>query len=71
MVLQEKNYIAKQKKKYFIWGMCLTLLVFGIFGVGLWLTKTRANLFTVSACVIAIGAALFITRWIRMFNKIN
>lgn len=64
MVLQEKNYIAKQKKKYFIWGSCLTLVVFGIFGIGLWMTKTRANLFTVSACVIAIGAALFITRWI-------
>lgn len=64
MILQEKNYIAKQKKKYFIWGICLTIVVFGIFGVGLWITKTRANLFTVSACVMAIGAALFITRWI-------
>lgn len=64
MVLQEKNYIAKQRKKHFILGLCLTLVVLGIFAFGLIMTKTRANLFTVCACVTAIGASLFITRWI-------
>ena len=64
MILQEKNYIAQQKKKYLMYSVIWTIIVFALFGIGLLLTKTRANLFTVSACLMAVVAALFITRWI-------
>ena len=64
MILQEKNYIEQQKKKYLIRGVLWTMVVLSIFGIGLLLTGTRANLFTVSACLFAIVASLFITRYI-------
>ena len=64
MVKQEKNYIKRQKKKYLLAGIIWSIIVLIIFGTGLLLTKTRANLFTVFACVIAIVASLFITRFI-------
>lgn len=64
MIKQEKNYIKKQKKKYLLAGIVWSLIVLIIFGIGLLLTGTRANLFTVCACVIAIVASLFITRFI-------
>lgn len=64
MILQEKNYIAQQRKKYLIYSVIWTLVVFTLFITGLLLTKTRANLLTVSACIMAIVAALYITRWI-------
>ncbi|MBE6022365.1 MAG: hypothetical protein E7231_03910 [Cellulosilyticum sp.] len=68
MILQEKNYIGKQKKKYLIQSMIWTILVLGIFITGLCLTGTRSNLFTVMACLLAIVASLFITRFIS-FNR--
>lgn len=64
MILQEKNYIKKQKKKYLIHSCIWTVVVFVLFGVGLLLTGTRSNYFTISACVMAIVAALFISRFI-------
>lgn len=68
MILQEKNYIKKQKKKYLIHSCIWTVVVFVLFGLGLLLTGTRSNYFTISACVIAIVAALFISRFIS-FNR--
>ncbi|MBQ1274751.1 MAG: hypothetical protein U0L26_14150 [Cellulosilyticum sp.] len=64
MILQEKDYIHKKKKKYLILSIIWTSMVIAIFIVGLVLTGTRANLFTVSACLLAIVASLFITRCI-------
>lgn len=64
MILQEKNYIHNQKKKYLLLSCVWTVIVLVIFITGLLLTGTRANLFTVSACLIAIVASLFITRFI-------
>ncbi|MBP3887481.1 MAG: hypothetical protein J6F30_07470 [Cellulosilyticum sp.] len=70
VILQEKNYIAQQKKKYLIYSIIWTAVVLVTFGVGLLITKTRANLFTVSACLTAIVAALYITRLIS-FSRYN
>lgn len=64
MILQEKHYIKKQKKKYTLHACLWTAVVLILFGTGLLLTGTRSNLFTISACVMAIVAALFITRLI-------
>ena len=64
MILQEKTYIKKQKKKYLIHSCIWTVIVFVLFGLGLLFTKTRSNYFTISACVMAIVAALFISRFI-------
>lgn len=68
MVLQEKSYISKQKKKYMMHSCIWTAVVFMLFGAGLLLTGTRSNYFTVSACIMAIVAALFITRFIS-YNR--
>lgn len=68
MVLQQSNYISKQKKKYLIHSCIWTVVVFATFGIGICVAHTRANLFTISACLFAIVAALFITRWIG-FNQ--
>lgn len=68
MILQEKNYIRQQKKRYLIHSCIWTGIVFVLFGLGLHLTKTRSNYFTISACVVAIVAALFISRFIS-FNR--
>lgn len=64
MIKQEKDYIKKQKKKYLIASLFWSIVVLIIFITGLVLTKTRANLFTVCACVMAVVASLFITRFI-------
>ncbi len=64
VILQEKNYIAKQKKKYWVYSIIWTAIVFATFICGLVITKTRKNLFTVSACLTAIVASLYITRLI-------
>lgn len=68
MILQEKDYIKRQKKKYSIHACIWTIIVFILFGIGVLLTGTRSNLFTISACLMAIVAALFITRLIS-FNR--
>lgn len=64
MILQEKNYITKQRKKYLIYSVIWTIIVFVLFVAGFLLTNTRKNLFTVSACLMAIVASLYITRCI-------
>lgn len=64
MILQETNYIKKQKKKYLIHSCIWTAVVCVLFALGILLTKTRSNYFTISACVMAIVAALFISRFI-------
>lgn len=70
MIKQEKDYIKRQKKKYLIASSFWSAIVLIIFVTGLILTKTRANLFTVFACVMAIVASLFITRCIS-FSRFN
>ena len=68
MILQEKNYIRKQKKKYLIHSCIWTGMVLILFGLGMFLTQTRSNYFTISACIMAIVASLFIARLIS-FNR--
>lgn len=64
MVLQEKNYIKKQKNKYLKGAIIWTILVIGVYATGMILIGSRASYFTVFAGVLVVGAALNITRFI-------
>lgn len=62
MIKQEKDYIKKQKKKYSIYTLIWTLVVLGTFGIGIWITGDRANIFTIIAGFLVIGLALSLSR---------
>lgn len=62
MIKQEKDYIKKQKKKYGIYTLIWTVIVFGVFGIGIMLTGERANIFTIFAGFLVIGLALSLSR---------
>lgn len=64
MVLQEKDYIQRQKSKYLKGTIIWTALVIGIFIGGLVIMGKRESYFTVFAGVLVIGAALNVTRLI-------
>lgn len=64
MILQEKDYIKKQKAKYLKGTLFWTALVICIFVCGLMIMKKRESYFTVFAGVLVIGAALNVTRLI-------
>jgi len=64
MVIQEKEYIKKQKSKYLKGTIFWTALVIGIFVCGLVIMGKRETYFTVFAGVLVVGAALNVTRLI-------
>lgn len=68
MVKQERDYIYNQKKKYLTHTLIWTAAMLVVFATGIFLTKSRANYFTVVSGLMAMGLALNLTRFIS-FNK--
>lgn len=64
MVVQEKDYVEKQKKKYFKGLAIWTLAVLGVFFVGIFAFGSRKNYGTVVAGVLVLGMALNLSRYI-------
>lgn len=64
MVKQEKDYIGKQKKKYFIYILISTAVILAFFIFGIVLTGGRENIFTLASCFLVIMLALHISRLI-------
>lgn len=64
MVLQEKDYIKKQKSKYLKGTIFWSISILVVFGLGIVIMQSRESYFTVFAGILVIGAALNLTRWI-------
>lgn len=64
MIIQEKNYIDKQKKKYLKGTFLWLFIIAAVYCAGLLITRTRGSFFTVFSGVLVIGAALNFTRLI-------
>lgn len=68
MVIQEKDYLKKRKRSYLKASGCWVALMGAIFITGLVVTKSRNSYFTVFSGVIAIGAALNLTKLIGILK---
>lgn len=73
MIQQEKDYIARKKKKYLTQTIIWSLGVACIFLIGLIVMGNRESYFTVFAGVMVMGVALNLSRWIgyRRFQDGN
>ena len=58
-VIQEANYIRKRKKKYLIGSLISTGIMIFIFIIGIIITKTRNNVFTVLAALLTLVVAQY------------
>lgn len=68
MIKREKDYLSKIKKKY-TWGTIIWLIImFGVFGTGYFLNKSRNNIFTVVAAVLVLPAAQYITQLFALWK---
>lgn len=61
MIIREKDYIAKTKKKYTIGSLIWLTVMFSVFALGYFLNNTRNNIFTVVAAVLVLPAAQYLT----------
>ncbi|MDF2613581.1 MAG: hypothetical protein K0S71_1367 [Clostridia bacterium] len=68
MIKQEKDYIARRKKKFLSMSLVWAGVVLVIFIAGLMLTKSRNNYFTLMAAIFVLPLAQNITRFIS-FNR--
>ena len=64
MIKQCKTYAA-DKQSYYLKRVCLwTIVMLGIFFIGILITGSKANYFTVAAGVIVMAVALYLSRYI-------
>lgn len=64
MVIREKDYLKKTKKKYIKGSIIWFLIMISIFGIGYILNKTRNNVFTIVAAVLVLPVAQYLTKLI-------
>lgn len=68
MIKREKDYLKKQKKKHLIGTLIWLAVMFGIFGIGYFLNRTRNNIFTVIAALFVLPAAQDMTKLIAILK---
>lgn len=64
MIKQDRNYIAKRKKHFLMFSGIWAIMIIGFFLVGIAITKSKGNMFTVLAAVMTLGLAQNITRFV-------
>ncbi|NLI89036.1 MAG: hypothetical protein GX366_01305 [Epulopiscium sp.] len=62
MIIREKDYLKKRKRKYLLASLMWLVIMFAIFLLGYMTTKTRGNIYTVLAAILVLPVAQYSTQ---------